>query len=426
MQEDFLHYVWKYRLFDQAELATRSGQPVDVLHPGTHNFDAGPDFFNAKLIMDDTTWAGNIEIHWYASEWNRHGHQFDPAYRNVILHVVYEADEDVSSLEGEKIPVIELKHRISALLIHRYQSFLAGQKWVPCAHLIHEVQPAVVYPFLQRLMVEKLEEKSALIYRALDKNKQNWEQAFFEFLARNFGFGVNALPFQLLAQSIPLQVLGKHKNNLTQIEALLFGQAGMLNDVFEDEYPLQLQREYQHLRKKFDLEPMSGHLWKYSRMRPANFPTIRIAQLAKLISQSSGLFSKLMEAQDIDRLRSMLDVELENYWLHHYTFGKYATKKIKSVGERSVDIILVNTVIPFLFVYGKHKQDESMMQLALDFMEKIKPESNHVIKKWEESGIKAYHSGDTQALLYLKKQYCSPKKCLTCGIGNVILKSGRV
>lgn len=421
MQEDFLHYIWKFRLFDHAELSTADGTELEVLNPGMQNLDSGPDFFNAKIILNDTTWAGNVEIHWFSSEWKRHGHQLDPAYQNVILHVVYENDEEVFTMNGDSIPVLELKHRISADLIHRYQSFLAGQKWIPCAHLIHTIKPEMVYPFLQRIMIEKLEEKSILILRSWENNQRNWEQTFFEYLSRNFGFSVNALPFQLLAQSISIQDIAKHKNNLMQIEAILFGQAGLLNENFEDDYPNFLKKEYAHLKKKFSLDPLSGHLWKFSKMRPANFPTIRIAQLAQLIHHSSALFSKLMEMEDLKLLRKLLDVELQGYWQNHYGFDKPSSKKIKSLGESSVDILLINTIIPFLFVYGEHKQDEVMKNRALLFLEQIKPEQNHIVKKWEELGVKAYHASETQALLHLKKRYCSAKKCLTCGIGNQLL-----
>lgn len=422
MKEDFLHYVWQFKLFDVVGLITTSGDLLTVLHPGTHNTDSGPDFFNSKLVLENTVWAGNVEIHWHASEWIRHGHQHDAAYGNVILHVVYEEDETVYNNQGEKIPTLELKNRIPTMLTQRYQSFLTGRKWIPCAHLLHEVTPAVIYPFLQRLMVEKLEEKSALILRDWEHNHRNWEQTFYEFMARNFGFSVNALPFQLLAQSLPVQVLARHKDRLDQLEALLFGQAGLLEDDFTDAYPLQLKKEYGHLKKKYQLQPLNGSVWKFSRMRPANFPTLRIAQFALLVHQSSSLFSRLMETTSLKSMRTILELELSGYWPDHYAFDKPSVHRAKSLGDVSIDTILINTVIPFLFVYGKYKDEEAYQQRAMHYLEQIGPEKNQVITRWEESGVKVYHASDTQGLLHLKKRYCSVKKCLTCTIGNSILK----
>jgi len=422
MKEDFLHYIWQYKLFDPERLVTTSGEGVDILHPGNHNKDSGPDFFSAKIVIENTIWAGNVEIHWYASEWNRHGHQYDASYHNVILHVVYEEDETVYNSRGERLPAVELKNRIAATLIHRYKSFLSGQKWVPCAHLLHEVPRSVIYSFLQRMMVERLEEKSALILREWERNSRSWEQTFYEFMARNFGFSVNALPFQLLAQSLPVQVLAKHKDKEYQLEALLFGQAGLLESEFTDAYPKQLQAEYSHLRKKFRLQPLSGSVWKFARMRPANFPTLRIAEFARLIHQSASLFSRVMEINSLKELRAVFSLEVSGYWTEHYAFDRPSSHRPKSLGELSVDTILINTVIPFLFVYGRQKDEASYRDRALDFLEKLRPEKNQVISRWEELGIRAYHASDTQGLIHLKKRYCSAKKCLTCTVGNAILK----
>lgn len=422
MQEDFLHYVWQYSLFDLNDLRLTSGQPIDILKPGDPNSDSGPDFFNARLVLDNATWAGNVEIHWYASEWNRHGHQHDPAYNNVVLHVVYEEDETVYNHRGEIMPTLQLKGRIDPRLIHRYQGFLSGRRWVPCAHLVHEVIPALTYPFLHRLMAEKLEEKSIYILREWERNQRDWEQTFYEFLARNFGFSVNAVPFQLLASGLPLRILARENHQLLQVEALLIGQSGLLEGEWKDDYPQRLQKEYAHLRRKYSLHPVNPALWKLSRMRPANFPIIRLAQLALLIHRSRNLFSALTELESLEDVYAFFDITPDGYWDEHYTPDKLTTVRKKSLGRASADLLIINTVVPFLFVYGRYRDDEAMQQRAVDFLEKIPPENNRIIANWEVLGLKAYHALDSQALLHLKKRYCSAKKCLTCTIGNAILK----
>jgi hypothetical protein len=292
MTEDFLHYIWKFKLFDLAGLCTMDGVPVEVIKAGDHNFDAGPDFFNARLRIGETLWAGNVEVHIRASDWNRHGHQSDKAYDNIILHAVYEADIPLLRASGERIPTIEMKSRIPLRHFQAYMNFKQSSDWIPCEKQFASVPDLVVNASLDRMLAERLEKKSLSILFSLQNNHNNWEETFYQALARNYGFKTNAEPFELLARSLPSLVLAKHKNSLLQVEALLFGQAGMLEDHYEDKYMSSLQNEYIFLRQKFRLEPIPLHLWKYLRLRPVNFPAIRIAQFASLVFHSSHLFSQ--------------------------------------------------------------------------------------------------------------------------------------
>ncbi len=301
MTEEFLHYIWKYRLIDQYLVST-SGEQLVIIQPGSYNTDSGPDFFNARIKINNTVWAGNVEVHIYSSDWYQHQHQRDQAYDNIILHVVYEDDKPVVRQNGEPVPTVELKGHFKQLLYDKYTYFMTNKNWIPCEKLIHSVDRFVMNNWVDRLMIEKLENKAAEITSHFLLNKSNWEQTFYEFLARNFGFKVNGSPFQLLAKSLPLNILAKHKDDKFQLEALLYGQAGLLQKVFSDDYPKSLKKEYLFLRKKYNLVPVDPHLWRFMRMRPSNFPTIRISQFSDLIYQSSHLFSNIIEKKSLKEL----------------------------------------------------------------------------------------------------------------------------
>jgi hypothetical protein len=423
MNEEFLHYIWKFKLFDQLNLKTLSGEAVEIVKAGTHNTDAGPDFFNAQLKIDSTLWAGNVEIHINSSDWERHSHQNDKAYNNVVLHVVYNADKLVYRTSGEPIPTIELKDRIEEKILNNYQKFKTSNDWIPCEKQVTAVPSLIINSTLDRLLLERLERKSISITQSLELNNNNWEETFYQHLARNFGFKTNAEPFELLAKSLPVLYLGKHKSSLLQIEALLFGQAGLLDAHYKDKYLQTLQNEYVFLKHKLKLQPIDGHLWKFLRLRPLNFPTIRIAQFANLVFHSSHLFSKLIETAEYKNLKTLLDVNVSEYWLTHYTFDKTSVSKKKHLGEEALNNIIINTVVPFLFVYGKYKNEEKYVDRALLFLEKTPGESNAIIDKWKflKLPVKTAHS--TQALLQLKNEHCNHKRCLNCSIGNYLLKN---
>jgi len=423
MTEEFLHHIWKFRLFDQLELATTNNEKIEIVKAGEHNFDAGPDFFNARIKVGETLWAGNVEVHINASDWKKHNHQRDKAYDNIILHVVNNADEKLFRSSGEEIPTIEIKQRISERLYDNYRYFKTAPDRIPCAKQISGVPSLIVNNTLDKLLLERLARKSQAIMSSLALNNNNWEETFYQLMARNFGFRTNAEPFMLLAKSLPSTVLAKHKNSLLQVEALLFGQAGMLDEHLDDQYGISLQNEYVFLRQKFRLQPIERHLWKFLRLRPLNFPSIRIAQFANLVFNSSHLFSKMLEAKSLSGLRALLDVSVSGYWETHYTFGRQTAKRTKRLGEDGVNNILINTIVPFLFVYGKQKADERYVERALLFLEGIPGEHNAVTSAWEELGLPVKNAYSTQSLLQLRTEYCNQKKCLSCSIGTYLIKN---
>lgn len=422
--EVFLHHIWKLKLFDFKNLKTIQGEALDLVQIGTHNHHAGPDFSNARIKIGSTLWAGSVEIHKKSSDWLAHQHEQDEAYRNTILHVVYEHDTEIRRSNGEIIPTLELKGRIEPQYIHRYWKLLTNNHWIPCAAQLPLMLDltARMFTWMDRLVVERLERKTQEIDWCMKQTNSNWEETFYWFLARSFGVKQNSEPFEALAKSLPLLVLSKHKQNLQQLEALLLGQAGFLEENFEEIYPQALQKEYQYLRQKYSLVPLQASSWKFGRMRPANFPTIRLAQFAVLVQQSSHLFSKILETQDIRQLRAMLDVQLSGYWETHYQLGEASILRPKSLGKGTVDLILINTVAPFLFVYGQNKGLDDFKERALELLQSLPSEQNSILQDWSELGIKSSSAYDSQALIQLKKEYCDQKRCLDCAVGNWILQ----
>jgi hypothetical protein len=424
--EDFLHYVWKFRLFDRQDLRTTEGEELEVYSVGLHNTHAGPDFQNARIRIGETTWAGNAELHLSSSDWQRHGHTTDGAYDNVILHVVYTDDQPVILPSGRQVPTLELKNRINPDLHQRYHNLVFGnQTVIPCEASIGKVDPLTMQNWLTRIVVERLEKRAETVTAALALNRGDWEETFYQYLAANFGFKTNALPFELMAKSLPQNILAKHKNNPLQIEALIFGQAGFLENEPVDEYPRSLKKEYDYLRKKLNLKPIENHLWKFLRMRPQNFPTIRLAQFAALVVQSNHLFSKILEVKEVKALRALFaDIKVNPYWENHYRFDKESPSVGKHFGQASVDTVLLNTVALFLFSYGRHMQQTYFTSRALKLLENIPAENNHVTQDFTNLGVNIFTAFESQALLELKNNYCDYKKCLQCGVGIKILKPG--
>ncbi|MFP4022890.1 MAG: DUF2851 family protein [Thiohalospira sp.] len=423
MKEEFLHYLWKYKLFNTNNLQTQANEKVEVINPGLQNNDSGPDFFNAKIKIGDTIWAGNVEIHQKSSDWYHHQHHKDKAYDSVILQVVDKHDKDVFLTNNAVVPTLEVEY--DAVLYKNYEKLINSESWIACEKDIDTVDNFLIKKWMEALTIERLEEKALRIKQQLKKSKNNWEETFYCQLARNFGFKLNAEPFELMARSLPLKVLAKHKNNLIQIEALLFGQAGFLNEEACDDYFLKLKNEYHFLKGKFNLKPIENHLWKFLRSRPGNFPTIRLAQFAMLIYQSKSLFSKMMEEADMQKIRKMLQAKPSEYWDNHYHFNKKSINKPKPLGQSAIQILLINTVVPFLFVYGKHTGNADLPERALNLLSTVKPENNSIISKWKKLGIKPENAFETQALIQLKNKYCTFKECLNCQIGNHIIKNVR-
>ena len=422
MKEDLLHFVWRTKRFDLSDLKTTEGEEIQIQSFGEHNTHAGPDFFNAKIKIGETLWAGNVEMHLKSSDWNKHNHSEDRAYDNVILHVVLEEDEPIFRESGERIPALELKKRISEKLSKTYLKLLHNEYWIPCQHHFFEVSEMKRNIWLDRLLVERLESKTDIIHQRLEQNKQHWEETFYQFLARNFGVKVNNDAFEQLARATPLIHLSKHKNDLFQIEAMLFGQAGMLEENFKDDYPNRLKKEYHFLKKKYKLEPIDKVNWKFMRLRPANFPTIRIAQFAQLIFQSAHLFSKILEAENVEALEKLFQIEPSDYWKTHYTFDNESEEKPKKLGKTAIHLFIINTIAPFLFVYGRQKAETAFQDKALALLESLKPEKNSIIDGWKNLGVKPESAAQTQALLQLKNEYCNQKRCLECSVGATILR----
>jgi hypothetical protein len=422
MKEEFLQFIWEHHLFTSDQLQTVDGRPLQILSTGRPNFDSGPDFFNARIKIGETTWAGNIEIHQKSSHWMLHKHDEDEAYSNVILHVVEHFDKPVI-VNQQELPTLELKYRPE--ILESFEQLLKSKKWIACEEKLPNVDAFILRFWYSSLMIERLQSKTEAILEILQQNTNNWNETFYQLLARNFGMKINSLPFELLARSLPLQILAKHKNSLFQIEALLFGSSGLLNEVLlGDDYFLSLRNEYSFLYKKYNLSGVDAHLWKFMRLRPVNFPTIRIAQLASLIHQSSALFSRILEIEDLEELRELFNITASEYWNTHYQFNKTSREnKPKHIGDSFFQNLVINTISPLLFVYGDQHLSQAMKDRALNFLEKLSPESNQITDKWAELGIDSRSAFESQALIHLKKQYCENKKCLHCQIGAKIITS---
>jgi hypothetical protein len=422
MKETFLHFLWRTRRFECSDLTTTTGEPIDVLQWGELNTHAGPDFLQARLRINGHLWAGSVEMHLRASEWIKHRHQEDPAYRNVVLHVVLEEDQVIFRENGERIPCLSLKDRIPAGLVNRYQQLLHSERWIPCQQQLPQVSPTTVQLWLGRVALERIEQRTQKVQETLLDTRQHWEETYYRLLARSFGARVNMDAFEQLARQTPHLLLGKYKNNLYQMEALLFGQAGLLERSFTDNYPRQLQDMYRFLRHKHQLNPMSASQWLFLRMRPAAFPTLRIALFAALIHQTDHLFSKMLAASSVTEIEHMLAVKLSNYWQTHYVFDKESVKVNKTLGRDSLHLIVINTIVPVMFLYGKLRSEIGYQDKAIELLESVPPENNTIIQQWQSLGIEAQSAFDTQALLHLKQHFCTQRRCLECGIGANLIK----
>ena len=418
--EQLLHYVWKHKIFPLKELKTTTGQQVEVIDTGLANTDAGPDFFNAKLKLDGVLWIGNIEIHERSSDWFKHGHHADAGYNSVILHIASEIDMEISRSNGERTPQIQLI--CPEAVRTNYKELLETDSYPPCYRIIPSLSPFTAHSWMSALQMERFEQKATLLNERLKRCQGNWEDAFFITLARNFGFGLNGDAFETWAHQLPFRAVDKHRNDLFQIEAIFFGQAGILEDSDGDGYYLRLKKEYTYLQHKFGLIPMDASLWRFLRLRPANFPHIRIAQLACLYHRAYGLLSRIMETETLQGVRDILKGGTSEYWLTHYTFGGSSPSRPKTLSNTSLDLLIINTVVTFLYAYGLHKGNPVLCARAGSFLEELKAENNYITRMWEQCGMKASNAADSQALIQLKKEYCDKKKCLYCRIGYEYLK----
>jgi hypothetical protein len=421
MNEDFLHFIWKFRLHDR-HFFTAAGEEIHLVKPGEHNHDSGPDFLNAQVKIGETLWAGNVEIHVRSSDWTRHRHQHDEAYDNIILHVVFEDDLPVRRRSGELVPTLALKDVLHPEMFETYNFFLNNHLWIPCAFRLPEIKPVVISDWLTALSIKRLERKSSELEDLLLFTGNDWNQAFYESLSSTLGFRINKQPFEQLARQTPVHFLEKHKDQLFQIEAMLFGQAGFLEGRYRSEYPKKLRKEYQHLKNKFSLTPVSVHLWKFMRLRPNNFPTIRIAQLATMLHQRSHLFGEIIGDPSYQHLLELFSVGVSDYWKEHYYFDRPSKNMSKHISAPTAELIIINNVIPFLFLYGKLKGQPVYMDKALALLEDLQPETNSIVRKFREFGIGPASASQSQALLELKTNFCDLKKCLECRIGLDLIK----
>ncbi len=417
MNERLLQFIWQHLYFNKEQLTTADGDSIQIISQGLLNSNQGPDFLHAKILINNVTWAGNVELHIKTSDWDKHGHTDDAHYNNIILHAVWEHDVK----EEQSIPVVELKNRVSSALLQRYNELMQQNEFIPCEKQLSVISDLVWTSWKERMIAERLYEKNEKINQLLSETNHHWEETFWQLLARNFGIPVNADAFESIAKTISNNTLAKYKNQIHQLEALLLGQAGLLNGEFTEDYPVMLQKEYLFLQKKHQLQPVK-QLLRFLRMRPSNFPSIRLAQLAMLIQQSSHLFSKVIEADDFNSIKQLLTVTANDYWHYHYMLNEPAPFRKKKLGNMMIENILINTIIPVLYAYAQYHKNEKLKQKAIQWLQQLPKEKNSITQKWEATGAIHQTAFDSQALLYLKKNYCNARRCLSCAIGNSILK----
>lgn len=422
MKEEFLHFLWQYKLFNSTNLISVKREIVEVIDSGSYNTNSGPDFLNAKLKIDEQLWVGNVEIHIKSSDWYAHHHEKDVNYDAVILHVVWEHDSDVFMKNNYPIPTVKLQSFVQKEVLANYKKlFLKEQRWIPCEKQIAETSSFILNNWLERLYFERLENKSIVIKELLEKSNNDYEAVLFQLLAKNFGLKVNGEAFLQLAQSFDFSVLRKVRFNEEQLSALLFGQAGFLEQELEEAYYLQLQKEYAYMRHKYRLEPIAKHRFQFFRMRPNNFPTIRIAQLIALYNKYQNLFSRLIDVNKVESFYDLFTGEVNDFWKTHYTFETASKKTDKRLSKSFIDLLIINTIIPLKFVYEQARGEVDQEGL-LQLIKQLKPENNSIISKFLELKIKANNAFESQALLELKNNYCAKKCCLQCAIGNSLLR----
>lgn len=417
MTEDFLQYIWRYKLF--INNYTINNNIIEIIDVGQLNTDSGPDFFNAKIKIGDTLWVGNVEIHKKSSDWFAHNHETDKAYNNVILHVVEKIDKDIFDTKARQIPQIELKYNKS--LLDNYSAILNSKHKIKCEDKITDINNFDLFSWLDSLLIERLERKSEEISKLLNNRINDWEEVFYILLLRQFGLKVNAEPFEMLARSLALKNILKQNNNLLSIEAMLFGQAGFLSENINDEYFTKLKTEYKFLKNKFDLSPIDVNNWKFMRVRPVSFPTVRIAQTASLLFNSSNIFSKIIKLNKLNDVYKLFDIEPSEYWKTHYKFGISSKDKTKKIGKSTIDLIIINVIAPMIFMYGKERNIPKLKDKALFYLQELKSENNSIIKYWQKTGVKIKTSAESQAILELYNNYCQKSNCLNCRIGNILI-----
>ena len=418
MTERLLQYLWQFQYYNKQSSILDNGDTFQVIHPGRFNTNQGPDFLEAKIRIEDTLWVGHVEVHVKTSDWFKHAHQFDRNYDNVVLHVVWEHDLPE---RDTRIPVFSMQSRVPMLLLEQYRYWMDSAGFIACGNQIRDVSRIIWISWRERLLAERMQRKTAMVFSFLLQTHQHWEESFWWLLARNFGAALNFEPFEAMAKSLPVTLLARYKNQLPLLEALLFGQCGLLEGEFKDDYPARLQRDYLHVKNKYKLQPVRQSV-HFLRTRPVNFPTIRLAQLARLLYRSSHLFAFIKETEQLSEIKKWLSVTASEFWDKHYTFQKSSVCRPKKLGNQMIDTLIINTVVPVLFAYGLLHNEEQYKNRALNWLDELEPEMNAITNCYSELGIVNKSAFDSQALLELKSHYCDPKKCLDCAMGNALLK----
>jgi hypothetical protein len=419
--EEYIHYIWQYGLFDQQELRTTEDIPIRILNKGFHNHHAGPDFSNVRIGIGADEWAGHVEIHFKSSDWNNHNHQLDPAYDNVILHVVFLHDKEILTSKGASIPTLSLSTRFDISHFRKYEDFMKNKAWVPCEKSIGDVPEIKLISLKERMCSERLEDKSELFLAEVERQIGDLESALFTLVSQALGAKVNAEPFRILSYIIPLEVISKHSDSPELLEALFLGQAGFLDQGLSDHYVFKLKQDYDFLKHKYALKSMNYSAWKHAPLRPASAPAVRIVQLARIYGKTKSLSGIFLNGT-IDEVQDRLDISLEGYWKEHHSLAKKSKSSVKRIGPSMRDILLINVVAVLRYAYGKMHAEQRYKDSAVSLLEGIHSEDNSIIRKWEALGIKCENAFDSQALLQLKKQHCDKSDCLRCIVGREVLK----
>lgn len=422
MNEKLLQFIWQFQYFNKNELATVDGTSLNIVHPGRFNQNQGPDFSEAKIKIGNTTWVGNIEIHNDASQWHAHHHTHDQNYSNIILHVVWKNDANIKDANAQTIATLELQPLVSKVMLQQYERLMHAKGFVACDEQLPVLSSVGWLSWKERLAVDRLERKATSILENLKQANNHWEEIFWWQLAKNFGAKVNAIAFEQMARSLPVNILAKHKSQINQLEALILGQANLLSGDFEEAYPKMLQREYKFLANKYQLKSINKAP-DFLRMRPANFPTIRLAQLAMLVYNSTHLFSKILEIKELNELRKLLDVTANDYWHYHYLFDQPANYNPKNLGAAMTDNIIINTVVPVLFAYGIYHNIQHWKDKAIQYLGQLPAEKNKITNAWKVHNVTNENALESQALIELKNNYCDNKRCLQCAVGFKLLKA---
>jgi hypothetical protein len=424
MKESFLHFIWELQYFAKKDLLTNQQEKIEILNPGTLNTDAGPDFLNAKIRIGEIEWIGNIEVHKQSSDWFLHHHQHNQAYGNVILHVVYKHDKEIYFSDGTLIPTIELQNRIAQDLILKYSKLVNSPETVPCSSMLGSMSSLIKLSAKENALFKRLQRKSSEVKQLLVRNKNDWEETVYQLLAKNFGFKVNAETFLRLSKSLPYKLLSKHRQDLFQLEALMFGQSGLLDKNYRDEYPRSLLKEYEFLSHKYAIyeDRLKEFEWKFLRTRPANFPSVRIAEFASVIHRNLSLCSSVLQLENAKDLYSWFNTETSAYWSRHYIFDKEAESGPGILGKASIENIAINTIVPLLVCYSREKDDETYLTKAISILESLPAEENKITHLLNGHGLEIKNGFDSQAAIELYNEYCRKKNCLNCAIGNDIVK----